>query len=135
MTPADSFTAQIARWQRNSLLVGIAGVLLSLLAFSLDRQQFLRSYLFAYLYWTGMALGCLGILLMHHVVGGKWGMVIRRLCEAGARTLPFMGLLLVPVLLGMTTLYVWARPEAAHDANIQSKAAYLNIPFFVGRTI
>jgi len=135
MTPSDSLTSRIGRWQRISLIVGIAGVLLSLLAFSLDRQQFLRSYLFAYLYWTGMALGCLGILLMHHVVGGKWGMVIRRLCEAGARTLPFMGLLLVPVLLGMTTLYVWARPEAAHDANIQSKAAYLNIPFFVGRTI
>ena len=43
--------------------------------------------------------------------------LIRRLCEAGARTLPFMALLLIPILLGMTTLYVWARPGAAHDAN------------------
>ena len=135
MTPADSFTAQIARWQRNSLLVGIAGVLLAVVAFLLDREQFLRSYLFAYLYWTGMALGCLAILLMHHVVGGKWGMLIRRLCEAGARTLPFMGLLLLPVLFGMGTLYVWARPEAIHDANIQSKAAYLNVPFFIARAV
>ena len=97
-------------------------------AFLLDREQFLRSYLFAYLYWTGMALGCLAILLLHHVVGGKWGMVIRRMCEAGARTLPYMVVLLIPVLLGMPTLYPWARPEALHDANIQSKAAYLNIP-------
>ena len=135
MTPADSFTAQIARWQRNSLLVGIAGVLLAVVAFLLDREQFLRSYLFAYLYWTGMALGCLAILLMHHVVGGKWGMLIRRLCEAGARTLPFMGLLLLPVLFGMGTLYVWARPAAIHDANIQSKAAYLNVPFFIARAV
>jgi len=135
MTPTDSFTAQIGRWQRNSLLVGIAGVLLAVVAFLLDRDQFLRSYLFAYIYWTGMALGCLAILLMHHVVGGKWGMLIRRLCEAGARTLPFMGLLLVPVLFGMGTLYVWARPEAIHDANIQSKAAYLNVPFFIARAV
>src|SRR5512142_795867 len=135
MTPADSLTAQIGRWQRNSLLVGIAGVLLAVVAFLIDREQFLRSYLFAYLYWTGMALGCLAILLMHHVVGGKWGMLIRRLCEAGARTLPFMAVLLLPILLGMTTLYVWTRPEAAQDSNIQSKAAYLNIPFFVGRAI
>src|SRR6476660_1115163 len=109
MTPAGSFTGQIARWQRNSLLVGIAGVLLAVVAFLLDRDQFLRSYLFAYIYWTGMALGCLAILLMHHVVGGKWGMLIRLRCEAGARTLPCMGLLLVPVLFGMGTLYVWAR--------------------------
>jgi len=127
--------AQIGRWQRTSLLVGAAGVLVGVVAFLIDREQFLRSYLFAYLYWTGMALGCLAILLMHHVVGGKWGMLIRRLCEAGARTLPFMALLLIPILLGMTTLYLWARPEAVHDANIQSKAAYLNVPFFIGRTV
>jgi hypothetical protein len=105
MTPAGSLTAQIGGWERKSLVVGIAGVLLSVVAFLIDREQFLRSYLFAYLYWTGMALGCLAILLLHHVVGGKWGRMIRRLCEAGARTLPFMGLLLVPVLLNMTTLY------------------------------
>jgi hypothetical protein len=135
MTPSDAVTAQISRWQRTSLIVGAAGVLLAVVAFLIDREQFLRSYLFAYLYWTGMALGCLAILLMHHVVGGKWGMLIRRLCEAGARTLPFMALLLIPILLGMTTLYVWARPGAAHDANIQSKAAYLNVPFFVARAM
>jgi hypothetical protein len=135
MTPADSISAQIGQWQRNSLLVGLAGVLLAVVAFLLDRDQFLRSYLFAYLYWTGMALGCLAILLLHHVVGGKWGMLIRRLCEAGARTLPFLAVLLVPILFGIRTLYVWARPEAAHDANIQSKAAYLNIPLFIGRAV
>ena len=135
MTPVDPITARIGQWQRNSLLVGIAGVLLAILAFLLGREQFLRSYLFAYLYWTGMALGCLAILLMHHVVGGKWGMLIRRLCEAGARTLPFMALLLIPVLFGIHILYPWARPEALHDANIQSKAAYLNVPFFIGRAV
>ena len=135
MTTTDSITAQIGRWQRTSLLVGAAGVLVGIVAFLVDREQFLRSYLFAYLYWTGMGLGCLAILLMHHVVGGKWGMLIRRLCEAGARTLPFMALLLIPILLGITTLYLWARPEAVHDANIQSKAAYLNVPFFIGRTV
>ena len=62
-------------------------------------------------------------------------MLIRRLCEAGARTLPFMALLLVPVLFGMRTLYVWARIEALHDVNIQSKAAYLNVPSFIVRAV
>ena len=135
MTPSEPITPRIGQWQRTSLLLGVAGTLLAILAFLLDRQQFLRSYLFAYLYWTGMAFGCLAILLMHHVVGGKWGMLIRRLCEAGARTLPFMGLLLIPIVLGVSTLYVWARPAAANDANIHSKAAYLNVPFFTGRAL
>src|SRR3954467_4907050 len=121
MTPADPVTAQIGRWQRNAWGVALVGGFVAILAFLLDRDQFLRSYLFAYLYWTGMALGCLAILLMHHVVGGKWGMLIRRLCEAGARTLPLMALLLIPVLFGIHILYPWARPEALNDANIQTK--------------
>lgn len=135
MSPGDQVNAQIGQWQRTSLLVGIGGVLLTITGFILDGEQLLRSYLYAYLFWTGMALGCMGILLLHHVVGGKWGMVIRRFCEAGARTIPYMIVLLLPILLSIPALYSWARPEAAHDANIQAKAAYLNIPFFLIRTV
>ncbi len=135
MIAANPVNAQIGGWQRNALLVGIAGVLASLVGLVLNREQFLRSYLFAYLFWTGMGLGCLGILLLHHTVGGKWGMVIRRMCEAGARTLPFMAVLLIPILLSIPTLYEWARPEAASVPAIHAKAAYLNIPGFVGRAI
>ena len=135
MIPNDSVSAQIGQWQRNSLLIGVAGVLLVITGFLLDREQTLRSYLFAYLYWIGMGLGSMGILLLHHTVGGKWGMVIRRLCEAGCRTLPFMALFLIPVLLSIPTLYPWARPEASQNTNIQAKAAYLNVPFFLVRAM
>ena len=67
---------------------------------------------------------------MHHVVGGKWGMLIRRLCEAGARTLPFMGLLLIPVLFGMGTLYVWARPEAYARCEYSEQGSLSECPVF-----
>jgi hypothetical protein len=133
MMPRDSLTDRIGQWQRTSLLIGIAAALLLTTGFLFDRGQALRSYLFAYLYWIGMGLGSMGILLLHHTVGGKWGMVIRRMCEAASRTLPYMALLLIPILLSIPTLYPWARPEAVHDANIQAKAAYLNVPFFLVR--
>jgi hypothetical protein len=135
MTPGASAATQIAQWQRISLVVGIAATVLAITGFILDHEQFLRSYLFGYLYWLGMAVGCLGILLMHHTVGGKWGMMIRRMCEAGARTLPYMILLLIPVLLDLPALYPWARPEAAHDANLVAKSAYLNVPGVLVRTV
>lgn len=135
MIAYDSAGAQLSRWQRNSLLVGIAGVLLLITGFLLDREQALRSYLFAYMYWTGMALGSMGILLLHHTVGGKWGMLIRRMCEAGSRTLPYMAILIVPILLNLPVLYPWARPEAVQNANLQAKAAYLNVPFFLVRAV
>jgi hypothetical protein len=135
MIASDPVDLQIGQWQRWSLLAGIAGVLLAIAGLVLDREQFLRSYLYAFLFWTGMGLGCLGILLLHHTVGGKWGMVIRRMCEAGARTLPYMIVLLLPILVSLPVLYVWARPEALNDANIQSKAAYLNKTGVIVRSI
>jgi hypothetical protein len=135
MTASESLHDQFGQWQMRALLVGIAFTLLAIVGAVLDREQFLRSYLFGYLVWTGMGLGCLAVLLLHHTVGGKWGMMIRRMCEAGARTLPFMIVLLIPVLVSLPTLYVWARPEAAHDPNLQQKTLYLNMPGVVVRSI
>lgn len=125
------------RIQTRSLIIGVIGLILCVIGLILDRAQFFRSYLYGYLFWTGMSIGCLGILLMHNVVGGKWGIVIRKFLETGSSVGLFtmMGLLIVPVLLGMSTLYPWARPEAIHDIAIQKKAGYLNVPFFVIRTV
>lgn len=136
MTAADPVQIQLGQWQRWALMAGIAGILLAIVGYLLNGwTQFLRSYLFAYLFWTGMGLGCMGILLLYHTVGGNWGMLIRRMCEAGARTVPLMILLMIPVLINLPVLYEWARPEALHDPIIRAKSAYLNIPGVIGRSI
>jgi hypothetical protein len=42
----------------------------------------------------------------------------------------------LPVLLGLRSLYHWARPEeVAADPLLQHQAPYLNVPFFVARTV
>ena len=98
--------------QRMALIIGVVFLAADAgWSFSSIPGQFFRSYLYAYIYCLGLSIGWLGILLMHHTVGGKWGVVIRRLLESGARTFPLMAVLLVPVLFGMTSLYLWARPE------------------------
>jgi hypothetical protein len=85
----------------------------------------------ALLLWVGIAAGCLAIMMLHHLSGGGWGIVVRRVLEAAARTLPYLALLFVPLLLGLPALYRWARPElVAADELLQHKAAYLNRPFF-----
>ena len=124
------------RLQRMSLIVGVVFLVITAIGLFVDPGQFFRSYLFAYIYTLGLSIGCLGILLLHHTVGGKWGVVTRRLLESGTRTFPLMAVLLIPVLFGMTSLYLWARPEMAeHDAAIKWKAGYLNIPFFIIRMV
>ncbi len=122
------------RLQRVSLWLGIAGLVACGLGAMTDREQFFRSYLVAYLYWIGVALGSLAIVMLHHLTGGKWSAAIRRLLESSTRTLPLMLLLVAPVIAGLPDLYEWARPEVvAHDELLRHKAAYLNIPFFVAR--
>ena len=99
-------------------------------------EHFFRSYLFAYVYWAGIAIGSLAIVLLHHLSGGGWGMMIRRLLEAATRTLPLVAALFLPVVLGMKPLYEWARPEVVEaDKILQFKAPYLNVPFFLLRTV
>jgi hypothetical protein len=72
--------------------------------------------------------------MLHHLVGGAWGFVIRRILEAGTRTLPLMIVLFVPLLLGIHSLYEWSDPEiVARDQILQAKHAYLNVSFFIIR--
>jgi hypothetical protein len=127
--------AALARLERHGLVVGAAFLLALAAGLALDRAQFFRSYLFAIVFWLGIAVGCLGLAMLNQLTGGLWGIVPRRLHEAAGRTIPFVGVAFVPVLLGIGSLYVWARPEAATDAIIQSKAVYLNVPFFVARAV
>ena len=118
-----------SQWARAGLVLCGVGVLL-------NPTQFFRSYLLAYLFWLGIPLGCLAILMLHHLVGGAWGAVIRRVLESGTRTLPLLVLLFVPLLFGLHDLYIWARPEVVtSDVLLQRKSLYLNIPFFLLRSV
>lgn len=124
---------QILRLQRGAAMAAAVGILVLLLGLVLDPTQFFRSYLLAYLFWIGIGVGCLCIAMIHHLSGGAWGVVIRRILEAGARTLRFAALFFLPLAFGLPRVYEWAGPEAAHDEALRHKALYLNIPFFLGR--
>lgn len=121
---------------RIAFAAGAVGLAISLLGAFFDSVQFFQSYLVAYIFWLAIPLGSLAILMLHHLVGGAWGWVIRRLLEAATRTLPLIALLFVPLFFGLQVLYPWARPElVAGDPILQHKANYLNVPFFVVRAI
>ena len=126
--------AKVDRLQRSALVAGTAGILLSLLGAVFDLGHFLRSWLFAHLFWTGVSIGCLSLLMLNHLTGGVWGAVIRRLLEAGARAVPLLALLFLPIALGVGRIYEWARPElVAADPILRMKQPYLNVPFFLVR--
>ena len=128
-------TEQIGQLGSRSLLIGGVGALLALVGFFVSGETFMTSYLIAYIFWISLTLGSLGVLMVHHLSGGAWGMAGRRIWEAGTRTLPLMALLFLPIAFNLDTLYAWARPEAADDHILHLKAAYLNAPFFYLRAV
>jgi hypothetical protein len=111
--------------------LGFAGVGFAMSG--LDR--FYQAYLVAYTFWLGVALGSMALLMVQHLTGGAWGLVIRRPLEAATSTLPAMAVLFLPIVVGMPALYHWTHAEALADPMIAAKAAYLNTPFFLVRAV
>ncbi len=135
MNEENQLREDLIRVQRWALIAGVLATALSILGAFISPVQFFHSYLFAFLFWLGIGLGCIAILMLHHLVGGAWGFVIQRTLETGARSLPLLALLFAPILLGLPYLYEWSREEAAADAVLLHKSAYLNVPFFAVRAI
>ncbi len=131
----DSLPPQFERFQQGSLVVGLVALALSVTGGFHDWTQFFHSYLVAFIFWTGMGLGCMAILMLHHLVGGTWGFALRRLFESGSKTLFLMGVLAIPLLLSLPKLYHWANPAWAAESLPPFKRFYLNTPFFLGRTV
>ena len=120
--------------QRIALGVGVVGLGLLALGYSSSHEHFFRAYLIAFVFWSGVALGSLAWSMVHHLSGGAWGVVTRRVFEASSRTVPFMAVLFLPIAFGMQDLYIWARPDVvAADKILQFKQPYLNVSFFYVR--
>lgn len=130
--PPESVSG-LQRYGMVAFIVGAVATAVGLLFSGADR--FFEAYLVAYVFWVGVSLGSLALLMVYHLTGGAWGLVIRRTLEAATRTIPFMAVLFLPIFLGMGHLYQWTHEEALSDPIIREKVLYLNTPFFVARQV
>jgi hypothetical protein len=121
--------------QRYMLFVAGVAAALSLLGGIFNHAQFFESYLVAWLFWCGLSLGSLVIVMMQILTGGLWGLAIRRLSEAAFMALPVVAVLFAPILVGMHDLFPWSRPDSIQTPGWVHKHAYLNTPFFTVRTM
>lgn len=129
------------RLRRIALIAAGAGLGLLLLGLLIhEAPAFFQAYLYAYVFWTGLALGCFALLMLQHLVGGAWGAVIQRPLEAGTRLLPLMALLFVPLALMVAFrghyLYEWLeQPWRDARANMHFKLWYLSRGAFLVRAL
>ena len=108
--------------------VGAAGILALAAGYAAGPTGFFQSYLLGYLFWIYLSLGCMAVVMLQYMTGGRWGVATRRIGEAGIRTLPLMALLFLPVAFGgVHSLYEWAHPDAVKVSHILAhRSPYLN---------
>jgi hypothetical protein len=131
---------------QRSLIIGVVfGIAAAYLAFA-QPDEFYRGYLLGFMCWLGVALGSMAIIMIRHLTGGGWGVVIRRIQGAAMRTLPLLAILFIPMIIAVAQhrIYPWAMPLASvQDEHIREHLAknkfitdsYLNFSGFLIRAI
>jgi len=138
MSAPEALHATFSKIQRLALSIGVICLALSIALGFRNGAQFFQSYLYSFIYWLAFPSGCLALLMLHHLTGGKWGYPMRRLWEAGSRTYPLMALLFIPILIpvwkSMSAVFPWTdfNPD---DKVLLAKHFYLNSNFFTLRAV
>jgi hypothetical protein len=118
-----------------ALALGVVGLAVGLAA-TLGNGGLPGGVLMGFVFWIGLSLGGLAMLLIDHMAGGSWGAVVRRPLEAMVSALPVTLLFFLPVALFIPQLYPWA--DAAYvEAHklVAWKAGYLNANWYVLRSV
>ena len=134
---------------QRSLIAGVVFGIVAVILAVAKPDEFYRAYLLGFMCWLGVALGSMAIVMIRHLTGGGWGMVIRRILGAAMRTLPGLAILFIPMIVAVLQhrIYPWAiwamSPTAVQDAHIHEHLAknkfilesYLNSSGFIIRAI
>jgi hypothetical protein len=108
---ADPFPRELVVAGQLARLVGYISLGLLVLLFFFNHGHAFRSLLFAFHIWLGVSLGCLGFVMISHLTGGGWGVVIRRFGEAGALNIPLMLIFFLILTFGYKYIFPWAHPD------------------------
>ncbi|HLH06574.1 MAG TPA: hypothetical protein VKW78_05005 [Terriglobales bacterium] len=140
MSPSFPISAELSfdlrRWQRFALIAGILLLIVSIIGAFFSPSEFFHSYLFGYLFWIGLTLGSMAVVMIQYLTGGAWGVVSRRTLESAMRTLPLLVLLFIPILFGIPDLYDWSHADRVnHDAVLLHRYVYMNPAFFISRAV
>ena len=111
-------------------VLALVGIVVCAFIFPRGWIIFLRAWLYAFLFWLGLSLGSLVLLMLQYTSGGNWGRVGRRFWEAAASLIPIMFLFWLPIAVGMKELYPWA--SISHEDAIKEfgqKAVIYLTPF------
>ena len=118
----------IDRIRQRALIAALIGLIVCVIGMFKAPDRFFPSYLLAFMFVLGLSLGSLGLLMLQHLTGGNWGIMIRRPLESATRVLALVAVLFVPIFFGMRYLYIgWlnAPPPGQEGALSDFQRSYL----------
>jgi len=123
-----------AKLTKVGLVLLVAGVLLGIIAFFVDHTRASFNYLVSYSFLIAIGVGALFLVTLEYATNADWSVPLRRITEFFAAIIPFLAILVIPILFNMHEIFHWSHEEVvAQDHVLQGKASYLNIPFFTIR--
>lgn len=149
--PAHAMSDATAATAGKALMIGLGGIALTALGLAVSgASKVAFSWLIAMTFWTGLAIGMLMLVMIHHIFDASWSTVIRRQFEHGLSAFKWLGLLFVPLLVGsvIEPALVWKWMDPNFDLSLYGshgtvgtdvlwvkKSALLNMPMFFATTI
>jgi hypothetical protein len=122
------------RWLKIALAIGIVFLVVSIIGAFFSPEEFFRSYLMSYLFWIGLTLGSMAVVMMQYLTGGAWGILVRRTLESASQTMPLLIVLFIPIIFGIPHLYGWDHAEIVrNDEILRHRSGYMNAPMFLLR--
>ena len=127
----------IDRIRQRALIAGMVGLVICIIGILKAPDRFFPSYLLAFMFVLGLSLGSLGLLMLQHLTGGNWGIIIRRPLESATRVLALVAVLFVPIFFGTRYLYAaWLNaPPSGEGALSEFQRSYLTLNGFRVRAI
>ncbi|MGE3784570.1 MAG: hypothetical protein AB7H71_17750 [Alphaproteobacteria bacterium] len=115
------------------LLAFAVGAAFCIVAIVVDPASFFRAWLAAYLFWLGLPLCGVALVLVHDLTGGEWMEAARPALDAAIMTMPLATLAGIPVMIGLDSLYSWTHrpPDLANLWYLNPPAFYLRYACYV----
>lgn len=113
--------------------LSLLGIVLSIIAALVDKEQFAYSYFFAFYYFFTIALGSFFWVVLHYACDSAWSVIIRRTWENILALLPLFFVLFIPFCIpGHLNEVLWKWMGVAHssDPELAKRSVYLNGSFF-----
>lgn len=108
---------------------------LCLLGAFLDWEGMLQAWLVAWVTLAFLPFGGMALLMVHGLTGGAWGRESAYIWRSVTLSMPLFALALLPLLFGLDVLFPWTAADEQLSEVVRNKRFYLNVPFFVTRTL